>query len=161
MLWEDEKLGRGHDALTRWSHDAKSCVERHERDCSIRWMHNMARASAEDGVELIFAGGGKTGVAAVFEAGEAIAKIPAPWALAHITRQRADIADLRCRHSFGGFGQHGILAANYRMPAESVERDEPPNSHASRVAPGERYLIQTLDGFQVDEHVRRNDALFH
>src|SRR5712691_2629067 len=44
------------------------------------------------------------------------------------------------------------------MPAEGVERDKSADVHA---AAGLRHLIQTLDGFQVHQHVRADDPLFH
>ena len=67
--------------------------------------------AAENRVELVFAGDRKTLVAAGFVAREPVAEIPAPRPLAHVARQRADVADLRRRHAFGGFGQHRVLGA--------------------------------------------------
>ena len=115
--------------------DVELRVERHQSRRGIGRMHDETRAAAEDGVELVLAVDREAGVAAGFEAREAVAEIPAPRALAHVARERPGIADLRRRHAPGRFGQHGVFAADERMVAERVERDQAADLHAAGCQP--------------------------
>src|SRR5437016_8318763 len=104
-------------------------------------MDDVARSAAEDGVEFVFAGHRKAGVAAVFQTRKSVAKIPAPRPLADISGERAGVADLRCANDFGRFPQHGVLFAYERMVAERVERDQSADFHAAALR---SHLIQAL-----------------
>src|ERR1700719_3064802 len=88
-------------------------------------MHDEAGAAAEDRVKFVFAVEAEALLAAVLEAREAIAVIPAPRALGHVAGQRSGVADLRCAYLPCGLGKHCVLAVNERMLAQRVERDQP------------------------------------
>ena len=90
---------------------ASSATERRRR---VRRMDDVARAAAEDRVELVFAGEREAGVAAVLEARETVAEVPAPRPLADVAGERPDVADLRRRDALGRFGEHRVLRADER-----------------------------------------------
>src|ERR1051326_4383624 len=118
-------------------------------------MDDKARPAAKNGVELVLTGNRETLVAAGLVAREAIAEIPAPRALAHVARERAEIADLRRGDAFRSLGQHCVIAANLRMLAERIQGDESADVGASA---SRRDLIQSLRGPEIHQDVGRNDA---
>ncbi len=95
-------------------------------------MDDKAGAAAENGVEPVLAGDGKTLISTRFEAMKPIAEIPAPGPLANISGQRAEIADLLGGHAFGGFSEHGVIAPNLRVVAQGVETDLAADVDATR-----------------------------
>jgi hypothetical protein len=95
-------------------------------------MDDIARAAAEDGIELVLAGGREALVAAGLVARKAIAEVPAPRALADVARERADVPDLRRRHRGGRFSEHGKWSAQRLVTAERVEGDEAAEGQSRR-----------------------------
>src|SRR4051812_40272055 len=87
-------------------------------------MNDVARAAAENRVEFVFAGDRKARRAAVLQALEAVAVVPAPRTLADVAGERRDISYLRRRNRFRRFSQHRELPADRLVPAERVERRE-------------------------------------
>src|SRR5579862_5007401 len=121
-------------------------------------MHDVARAAAEDSMKLVLARSRKTDLAAVFQTRKAVAKIPAPGALANVARESAGVANLRRAHFLGGFRQHGVLFADALIAAQGIESDQAADLELPAL---NLNLIQPSDGLQIHQHVRRNQMLLH
>src|SRR4029450_12654841 len=90
-----EELRRRNRALPRGTADPKRRIERDQCRRGVRRVNDVTRTTAEDRVELVLAGRRKTGIATVFQAWEAIAKVPAPGPLTDVPGKRGHISDLR------------------------------------------------------------------
>src|SRR5215831_6837028 len=121
-------------------------------------MHDIARTSSENGMELVLAAEREARIPAILVAREAVSKVPAPRTLTDISCKCSNIPDLRCRDSFRSFGQDCVLSAYQIMPAQGVQRDESTDGHTITRP---LHLIETLDRFQIHKDIRHSDALFH
>src|SRR5262249_43484683 len=134
--------------------------EREECNRRIGRVHNVTRPAAENCVELVLAAEREACISTVLVTGKTISKIPAPRALANIARQRSDIPDLRCRNSLRSLCEDGVLAPNDVVPAERVERDQPPYIDAVDSAVCRGHLIETFNRSQIHDNIRRDNPLF-
>src|SRR5262249_45366486 len=121
-------------------------------------MHDIARTSPENGMELILTTEREAGVATILVAREAISKIPAPRALTDISCECSDVPDLRCCDGFRSFRQNCVPCPNEIMPAQGVQGDEATDVHTVICR---LHLIETLYRFQIHKDIWPDDALFN
>jgi hypothetical protein len=133
-------------------------IEGNQRGRRVGWMNDVTWSAAEDRMELVLARGREALVSAILQAGESIAVIPAPGALADITGQSAGVANLRRSDAFGGFRKHRVVFANLRVVTQRVERNQPADLNLPGLC---FHFVEPANRLQIDQHVRRNQALFH
>src|SRR5438093_13130136 len=121
-------------------------------------MDDVAGAPAENRVKLILPGHRVAHAPAVLQAVEPIAVVPAPRPLAHVSRNRRDVADLGRRHVDRGFRQHGVLLADHKMAADRIERCESADPQPATFGLD---LIEALDRLQIHDRVRRDQTILH
>ena len=79
-----------------------------ERGRRVRRMDDVARVAAEDAVVAVLAGEGEADVAALAQAVEGAAVVPAAGFLAEVPADRALVAQLRARYRGGRLGEGGV-----------------------------------------------------
>jgi hypothetical protein len=157
LLRKGEEIRSRHNALAGRTNNPEPGVEREQRNSRIGRVHDVTRTPAENCMKLVLASEREARISPVLVTGKAIAEIPAPRTLADITRQSSNIPDLRRRDRLRCFRKNSVLAANYIVPAQRVQRDQAAYIHA---AIRRSHLIESLDGSQVDDDIRRGDPLF-